>query len=198
MPYSVLVPVFAKEILHGGAHTYGFLMTAGGCGAFIGTVYLASRSSVLGLGKLIVIGGMSFAVGISTFAMSTNLNISFIALVLTGFGGITAIASSNTILQTILEEDKRGRVMSLFTVAFMGMAPFGSLGAGTMAGIIGPRDTLLIGAACCLAGTALFAKNLPKIREKVRPIYVKMGIIKEVAEGMQSATGQSKLTDPND
>jgi MFS family permease len=198
MPYSVLVPVFAKEILHGGAHTYGFLMTAGGCGAFIGTVYLASRSSVLGLGKLIVIGGMSFAVGISTFAMSTNLNISFIALVLTGFGGITAIASSNTILQTILEEDKRGRVMSLFTVAFMGMAPFGSLGAGTMAGIIGSRDTLLIGAACCLAGTALFAKNLPKIREKVRPIYVKMGIIKEVAEGMQSATGQSKLTDPND
>jgi MFS family permease len=198
MPYSVLVPVFAKEILHGGAHTYGFLMTAGGCGAFIATVYLASRSSVLGLGKLIVIGGMSFAVGISTFAMSTNLNISFIALVLTGFGGITAIASSNTILQTILEEDKRGRVMSLFTVAFMGMAPFGSLGAGTMAGIIGPRDTLLIGAACCLAGTALFAKNLPKIREKVRPIYVKMGIIKEVAEGMQSATGQSKLTDPND
>ena len=197
MPYSVLVPVFAKEILHGGAHTYGFLMTAGGCGAFIGTVYLASRSSVLGLGRLIVIAGVLFAVGISSFAMSNNINLSFISLVIAGFGGITVIASSNTILQTILEEDKRGRVMSLFTVAFMGMAPFGSFGAGTMAGIIGPRDTLLVGAGCCLVGTVMFARELPRIREKVRPIYVKRGIIKEVAEGMESASGQSQLTDSN-
>ncbi len=108
------------------------------------------------------------------------------------------IASSNTILQTILEEDKRGRVMSLFTVAFMGMVPFGSIGAGTMAGIIGPRPTLLIGAICCLVGTAVFAKNLPRIREKIRPIYIDMGIIKEVAEGMGSASEQPQIPDSTD
>jgi MFS family permease len=108
---------------------------------------------------------------------------------------MTLIASCNTILQTILEEDKRGRVMSFFTVAFMGMAPFGSIGAGAMAGIIGPRETLLVGAACCLVGAVLFARHLPHIREKVRPIYVKMGIIKEVAQGMECATEQPLLPD---
>ena len=198
MPYSVLVPVFAKEILHGGAHTYGFLMTAGGCGALIGTVYLASRKSVLGLGRLIITAGVCLAVGITAFALSLNSTISFAALVVAGFGGVTLIASSNTILQTIVEEDKRGRVMSLFTVAFLGMTPFGCLGAGTMAGIVGPRETLLLGAVCCLVGTTLFARNLPKIREKVRPIYVQMGIIKEVANGMESAAEQPHLPDSDD
>lgn len=190
MPYTILVPVFAKEILHGGAHTYGFLLTAGGCGALIGTVYLASRSTVLGLGRLIVMAGVLFVLGISGFALSSNFTVSLIALLITGFGGITVIASCNTILQTILEEDKRGRVMSLFTVAFLGMAPFGSFGAGTMAGIVGPRVTLLIGAACCLVGTILFARNLPKIREAIRPLYIKMGIIKPVAGSLESAAEQ--------
>ena len=87
----------------------------------------------------------------------------------------------------------RGRVMSFFTVAFVGIAPFGSFGAGAMADIIGPRDTILIGAACCLVGTVMFARYLPNIREKVRPIYVKMGIIKEVAEGMEAAAEQPQL-----
>jgi MFS family permease len=105
------------------------------------------------------------------------------------------IASCNTVLQTILEEDKRGRVMSFFTVAFIGMAPFGSFGAGAMAGIIGPRETILLGAACCLAGAIIFSRHLPHIREKVRPIYVKMGIIREVAEGMESAAEQPPLPD---
>ena len=198
MPYSVLVPVFAKEILHGGAHTYGFLMTAGGCGALIGTVYLASRKSVLGLGRLIITAGVCLAVGITAFALSHNITISFAALVVAGLGGITLIASSNTILQTIVEEDKRGRVMSLFTVAFLGMTPFGCLGAGTMAGIVGPRETLLLGAVCCLVGTTLFARNLPKIQEKVRPIYVQMGIIKDAANGMESAAEQPHLPDSDD
>ena len=195
MPYTVLIPVFAKEILHGGAHTFGYLMTAGGCGAFIGTVYLASRKSVLGLGKLIVFAAILFAVGLASFAVSRNLNLSFISLAVAGFGGITLVASCNTILQTILEDDKRGRVMSFFAVAFLGMAPFGSFGAGTMAGIIGPRDTLLVGAVCCLIGAILFAKFLPNIREKVRPIYVKKGIIMEVAEGIETASEQPPLTE---
>ena len=195
MPYAVLVPVFAKEVLHGGAHTFGFLMTAAGFGAFAGTVYLASRKSVLGLGRLIVIAAFLFAVGIAAFAVSANIPLSLVSLAVAGFGAMTLIASCNTVLQTILEEDKRGRVMSFFTVAFIGMAPFGSFGAGTMAGIIGPRETILLGAACCLAGAIIFSRHLPHIREKVRPIYVKMGIIREVAEGMESAAEQPPLPD---
>ncbi len=194
MPYAVLVPVFAKEVLHGGAHTFGFLMTASGCGAFIGTVYLASRKSVVGLGRLSVVATVLFAVGIAGFAVSSNLSLSLVSLAVAGFGAMTLVASCNTILQTILEDDKRGRVMSFFTVAFMGMAPFGSFGAGAMAGIIGPPATLLVGAACCLGGAIIFARHLPQIREKVRPIYVKMGIIKEVAQGMESAAEQPPLS----
>jgi MFS family permease len=198
MPYAVLIPVFAKEILHGGAHTFGFLMTAGGCGALAGTVYLASRKSVVGLGRLIVFATVMFAVGIAIFALSSSIYLSLAALVVAGFGAMTLVASCNTILQTILEEEMRGRVMSFFTVAFMGMAPFGSFGAGTMAGIIGPRETLLLGAACCLVGAVLFGRNLPQIREKVRPIYAKMGIIREVAQGMETAAEQPPLPDTSE
>lgn len=195
MPYAVLVPVFAKEVLHGGAHTFGFLMTAAGCGAFAGTVYLASRKSVLGLGKLIVLATVLFAVGIAVFAASSTIPLSLGSLVVAGFGAMTLVASCNTILQTIVEEDKRGRVMSFFTVAFLGIAPFGSFGAGAMADILGPRETLLLGAACCLVGAVIFARHLPHIREMVRPIYVEKGIIKEVAIGMESAAEQPPLPD---
>jgi len=195
MPYAVLVPVFAKEVLHGGAHTFGFLMTATGFGALGGTIYLASRKSVLGLGRLIVIAAVLFATGIASFALSNNIYLSLASLVVTGFGAMTLVASCNTILQTILEEDKRGRVMSFFTMAFMGMAPFGSFGAGAMAGIIGPRETLLLGATICLVGAIIFARHLPHIRERVRPIYVKMGIITEVAQGMETAAEQPPLSE---
>jgi MFS family permease len=193
MPYAILIPVFAKDILHGGAHTFGFLMTAAGSGALVGTLYLASRQSVLGLGRVIVTATIFFAAGIASFAMSSNFILSLAALALAGFGAMTLVASCNTVLQTILDEDKRGRVMSFFTMAFVGMAPFGSLGAGAMAGIIGPRDTLLIGAGGCLVGAAIFARQLPHIREKVRPIYIRMGIIQEVAHGMESAAEQPPL-----
>ena len=193
MPYAVLMPVFAKDILHGGAHTFGFLMTAAGSGALVGTLYLASRQSVLGLGRVIVTATIFFAAGIASFALSSNFILSLAALTLAGFGAMTLVSSCNTVLQTILDEDKRGRVMSFFTMAFVGMAPFGSLGAGTMAGIIGPRDTLLIGGGGCLVGAAIFARQLPHIREKVRPIYVRMGIIQEVANGMESTAEQQPL-----
>ncbi len=193
MPYSVLVPVFAKEILHGGAHTFGFLMAAAGSGAMVGTLYLASRHSVLGLGRVIVMATIFFAVGIATFALSSHFILSLTALAVTGFGGMTLVASCNTVLQTVLDEDKRGRVMSFFTVAFLGVTPFGSLGAGSMAGIIGPRGTLLLGSVGCLVGAAVFARYLPQIREQVRPIYLRMGIIQEVANGMESAAEQPLL-----
>jgi MFS family permease len=187
MPYTILMPVFARDILHGGAHTFGFLMAASGCGALASTVYLASRKNVLGLGKIIVIATSLFGTGIIGFSFSGSLFLSLLFLCLTGFGGMALIASSNTILQTIVDDDKRGRVMSLFTMAFIGMAPFGSLIAGTLANTIGARNTLLIGGVSCLAGGAFFAAILPNIRMKIRPIYVKMGIISEVATGMQSA-----------
>jgi len=193
MPYAVLVPVFAKEILHGGAHTFGFLMTAAGSGALVGTLYLASRQSVRGLGLVIVRATVLFAIGVATFALSSNFILSLAALALAGFGAMTLVASCNTVLQTILDEDKRGRVMSFFTMAFIGVAPFGSLGAGAMAGIIGPRDTLLLGGVGCLVGAAVFARHLPQIREKVRPIYLRMGIIREVATGMATAAEQPPL-----
>lgn len=198
MPYTVLVPVFAKEILHGGVSIFGFLMTAAGCGAFIGTMYLAWRKTVLGLGRLIVLSGVLFAIGVGSFALSSDLHLSFASLVVAGFGAVILVASCNTILQTILEEDKRGRVMSFFTVAFLGVAPFGSFAVGALAGTVGPRGTLLIGAACCLSGSFVFARQLPRIRKLVRPIYVKMGIIPEIAEGMESAAEQPTLpADPD-
>jgi MFS family permease len=181
MPYAVLVPIFAKEILHGDAHTFGFLMSAAGCGALAGTFYLASRPSVLGLGRVIVRSEIIFAGGLMLFALSGHLLLSLAALTMVGFGGITFVASCNTILQTILDEDKRGRVMSLFTMSFIGMVPIGSLGAGTVAGLIGPRQTLLVGAAACLLGTAFFVRQLPAIREKVRPIYRRKGILSDPA-----------------
>lgn len=193
MPYAVLVPVFAKDILHGGAHTFGFLMAAAGSGALVGTLYLASRRSVLGLGRVIVAATCCFAAGIAFFAISNSFSLSMAALIVAGFGAMTLVASCNTVLQTILDEDKRGRVMSFFTMAFMGMAPFGSLCAGSMADVIGPRDTLLIGSCGCLVGAAVFARYLPQIREKVRPIYVRMGIVTEVANGMETAAEEPHL-----
>lgn len=193
MPYTVLMPVFAKEILHGGAQTFGFLMTATGCGALVGSLYLASRKSVLGLGRVVVMAAVLFALGIVCFALSSSMLISFISLALAGFGIMTLMASSNTILQTILEEDKRGRVMSLFTMSIIGIAPFGCLGAGAMADIIGTRETLLLGACFCLLGAALFAKQLPRFREKVRPIYERMGIMGKVANGRESASERPPL-----
>lgn len=187
MPYSILMPVFARDILHGGPHTFGFLMAAAGCGALVSTVYLASRRNVRGLGRIIVMATILFGAGVIAFAFSRSLPLSLCILCITGFGGMALIASSNTILQTIVDDDKRGRVMSLFTMAFIGMAPFGSLIAGSLAHVIGARYTLVIGGVSCLAGGALFAVILPQIRKKIRPIYVKKGIIDEVATGVQSA-----------
>lgn len=192
MPYAVLVPIFAKEILHGDAHTFGFLMSAAGCGALAGTFYLASRPSVLGLGRVIVMAEILFAGGLALFALSGSFVLSLAALAMTGFGGITFVASCNTILQTILDEDKRGRVMSLFTMAFIGMVPIGSLGAGAAAGLIGPRQTLLAGAACCVVGAIVFARQLPALREQVRPIYRQMGILGEGSEARPPNTEEAR------
>lgn len=177
MPYMVLMPVFATDFLHGGAETLGFLMGSSGLGALFGALYLASRGSVVGLGRTIAIASAIFGVCIGAFSLSRSFWLSMVLLLGAGCAMILQIASSNTIIQTIVEEDKRGRVMSLFTMAFMGMAPFGSLLEGSLASHIGAPNALLVNGACCLLGAAFFARKLPSLRAIVLPIYAKMGII---------------------
>ena len=182
MANTTLMPIFAKDILHGGPHTYGFLMAAIGVGAIIGAIFLASRRNVLGLGRIIVIASGFFGIGLISFSFSHVLWLSLFLLLLTGFGMMVHMASSNTILQTVVDEDKRGRMMSLYVMAFMGMAPFGSLVGGSLAGGIGAPHTLIIGGTSCILGSFLFAKKLPSIRKMVRPIYIRKGILSENSE----------------
>jgi MFS family permease len=179
MPYTVLMPVFAKDILHGGPQTLGFLMAASGVGAVIAALYLASRKSVLGLGRIIAVASGVFGIGLIGFSLSHVLWLSLLLLVFVGFGMMVHIASSNTVLQTMVDDDKRGRVMSFFMMSMMGMTPFGSLLSGFLASKIGASSTLIIGGASCILGSFLFSKKLPLIREMIRPIYLKKGIIRE-------------------
>lgn len=191
MSYTSLLPVFAREVHHGGARTFGFLMGASGAGALVGTLFLAHRASVVGLGRVIARGPLLLGCGLTVFAFSTSFPLALAALAVTGFGAMTVMSSSNTILQTIVEEDKRGRVMSFFTMSFMGMTPFGSLLAGSLANSIGVRNTVLIGALACFTGSVLFIRQLPTLRERVRPIYERMGIIRNVVV----ASDRSELPD---
>lgn len=186
MPYTVLMPVFAKDILHGGPHTLGFLMGSSGVGALVGAIYLASRRTVLGLGKWISLAAGLFGIGLIAFSLSRILWFSLFLMLLTGFGMIVQMASSNTILQTVVDEDKRGRVMSFYAMAFRGMTPFGSLLAGGLASKIGAPNTLMVGGISCILGSLFFARKLPLLRQMVRPIYVRMGIVSERASGIQS------------
>ena len=179
MPYTVLMPIFAENILHGGPQALGFLMGATGVGAIAGSIYLASRKSVLGLGRIIVISSNLFGIGLIAFSLSRLFWLSSLFMLLTGFGMIVQMASSNTVLQTIVEEDKRGRVMSFYTMAFMGMVPFGSLLAGSLANNIGAPQTVMIGGVACILGSVMFAKKLPSLRKIARPIYIEKGIISE-------------------
>ncbi len=177
MPYTVLMPVIATRVLGGGAHTLGFLMAGSGVGALAGTLYLASRKSVLGLGRLIPIAAATFGLGLVAFSRSTGFWLSFVLLVPTGMGMMIQMAASNTIVQTLVEEDKRGRVMSFFAMAFFGTVPFGSLFAGVMASRFGAANTILVGGASCMIGAAIFYRTLPGLRHLIRPVYVRLGIL---------------------
>jgi MFS family permease len=188
MPYTVLMPVFANEILHGGPNTLGLLMAASGVGALAGALFLAARKTVLGLGKFIPLMAGAFGAGLVAFSFSRALWLSLLLMVVTGLGFMVQMAVSNTVLQTIVDEDKRGRVMSFYTMAFMGAAPFGSLLAGIVAERIGAPYTLTLGGLGCVLGAAWFANSLPALRRDVRPIYVKVGIIPELASGIQNTS----------
>jgi len=189
MPFSVLMPVFARDILHGGANTLGYLMGASGIGALLGALYLAQRTSVLGLGKIIVGATIMLGSGLICFSFTQTLWLALFFIFFTGLGMIVQMASNNTILQTIADDDKRGRVMSFYSMAFLGMAPFSSLLAGAVADRIGVAYTLLGCGICCLLSIIPFALQLPALRQMVRPIYQRLGIIPQVATGLQSASG---------
>jgi MFS family permease len=183
-PYTMLMPVLASQTLGGGAYTLGFLMAAGGAGAVTGALWLASRPSVLGLGNVMVVSTLSFGVGLVLLSLSRTLWISLPLLLVTGAGMMVTLASSNTLLQTIVDEDKRGRVMSLYTMAFFGMVPFGSLLAGWLATRVGALATIAGGGVLTALGGVLFWRKLPALRRSVRPIYVRLGILPEVARGL--------------
>ena len=187
MPYSTLMPIFAAQILHGGAGTLGFLSGAAGVGALVGAVLLASRTTVLGLGRWIAVACAGFGLSLIGFSLSRWLPLSLLMLAGAGLSMITHLAASNTILQTVVGDRWRGRVMSFYTMSFMGMAPFGSLLAGFLAHRFGAPRTVMAGGAVCIAGAAVFAVRLPALRRLVRPIYRKRGIIPEVASGLQAA-----------
>lgn len=187
MPYTVLMPIFAAKVLHGGPHTLGFLMGASGVGALFSAYQLATRRSVLGLGQVIPSTSALFGAALVGFALSHWLWLSLLMMLLTGYGMMQQMAASNTILQTIVDENMRGRVMSFYAMAFAGTAPFGSLAAGFIAQRIGAPTTLVIGGIICIASAAWFLRLLPAIRESVRPIYQRLGILEEIASGMQAA-----------
>ncbi len=187
MSYAVLMPVFARDILGGGPHTLGFLLGAVGVGALSGALYLASRKTIRGLGRIIAIGIFAFGFGVIAFSFSTLLWLSLAFLLLAGFGIMVQMASINTLLQILVDDDKRGRVMSLYTMSFIGMAPFGSLIAGSAATHIGAPNTLLISGLLCLAAAVVFLKKLPELRKHIHPIYTQKGIIPQVAAGLGSA-----------
>ncbi len=187
-PYTVLMPIFAAQVLHGGPHTLGFLMGATGVGALCGALYLASRRSVLGLGRVIPLAAGLFGGGLISFSFSRLEALSLALMLVTGAGMMVQMASSNTIIQTIVREEMRGRVMAFYTMAFMGTAPFGSLLAGALAARIGAPHTVLLGGTACILGGVVFSRALPRLRELVVPIYVDRGILPPIAAGLSDAT----------
>lgn len=177
MPYTVLMPLVATEMLRGGSTTLGLLMASVGVGALTGAVVLAARKSVLGLSHMIPLAAGTFGVGLIAFSFSHVLWLAMVFLVVTGLGFMVQMASSNTLLQTIVEDEKRGRVMSFYTMAVMGITPFGSLLAGGVAHRIGAASTLRLGGIGCIIGALWFAQSLTAFQRELHPIYVKRGIL---------------------
>lgn len=198
--YSVLMPIFGDYLSdHGnGAEILGILMGASGFGALIGAISLASRKTVVGLGRMIWIATAIFGCSLVAFAWSRYFWLSLLIVPLAGYGMLTLFASVNTLLQTLIEDDKRGRVMSLFSMAFVGMTPWGNLLAGLIAQhagrwsrtpqLTGSAITITAAGAICILAAGLFAKTLPAIRKILRPIYMQRGIIPQIADGLNQST----------
>jgi MFS family permease len=177
MPFVVLMPIFAAKVLGGGPHTLGFLMGAMGVGALISALSLAARKSVRGLIRIIPVSAAVFGLGLVGFGLSRSFWLSMLMVLIAGMGMMQGMAASNTIIQTLVSEEKRGRVMSYYTMAFVGMAPFGSLLAGSLASAIGAPWTVILNGILIMLGAGWFFAQLPALRRTVRPLYEQMGII---------------------
>jgi MFS family permease len=182
MPYQVLMPIFAKQVFGGDSRTLGLLMTMVGVGALGGGFFLASRKDHFGLIDVLPWAAGSFGLGLVLFSLSRNLALSLVILVFCGFSMMLNMAASNSILQNLVEDDKRGRIMSLHTVSFLGMAPFGNLMAGIFAQKWGVTPALFFGGLCCLAGALAFLRQLPVIRGQIFPDYERERIRRELIE----------------
>jgi MFS family permease len=169
-PYQVLMPAYAKDILCGNANTFGWLMASPGIGALLATLFLAGRRSVHGFIWFIPASAGMFGISVAVFGLSRSFSLSFFFLFIAGFSMMIQAASSNTLLQTIVEENKRGRIMSLWSMFFWGAMPFGSILSGSISVKIGVQNTLLIGAGCCVVGAVVFASKLRTLTEQLRPI----------------------------
>ena len=170
-PYSVLLPVFAGNVLHGGAHTLGWLSAASGLGALASALALAMRKSIKGLTRNLQAAVVLLGVGLILFGLSHVLWLSLLLMIVVGFGLIQAAAVCNTIIQSLVPDDKRARVMGYYTMAFFGAAPFGSLMAGALAQHIGAPHTVMLTGTFCIVGAAWFSLQLPKIRPDMRAAY---------------------------
>jgi len=177
-PYSVLLPIFAAQVLHGGATTLGWLTAASGIGALISALSLAVRKSVVGLTRMLQIAAAMLGGALICFGLSNVVWLSLGLMVFAGFGLMQGASASNTIIQSLVPEDKRARVMSYYTMAFFGAAPFGSLLAGALAQQIGAPATIIFTGAFCVAASLWFTIELPKVRAIIRPIYRDMGLMR--------------------
>ncbi len=185
--YTQLLPIFAQQILHGDARTQGFLLSAAAVGALAGALYLATRRTVRGLGRVIAVSPVILGAGLMAMGLSSRLGVTLALMPVIGLGLMVQTASTNTILQTIVDDDQRGRVMSFYSMAFMGMVPLGSLFAGTLAHLIGARATVIVGGGCCIAGALWFVRRLPELRAHIRPIYLRQGILRESSGDLPAA-----------
>jgi MFS family permease len=172
MPYSVLMPVFAAQILHGNARTLGVLMGATGVGALSGALTMASRETVRGLGRWVWRACAAFGTSLILFSISRWYLLSVLLLVPVGYSMMVQMSSSNTLIQAMVPDRLRGRTMAVYSMMFMGMAPLGALFAGAMADRIGAPWTLAIGGVGAIIGAVFFARNLPSIRVEARQLIV--------------------------
>jgi len=184
MPYVTILPVFAKLVLNGGPKTFGFLLASVGAGALTGAIYLASRKSVAGLSVVLSAATFVFSIGLITLSFMDKILPAMIVIYLASIGMMMQIASCNTIIQSLVDDDKRGRVMSFYAVSFIGLGPFGNLLTGAMTNAIGVRRAIAFAGLCSFIGAIVFALNLPKLRKAIRPIYVKKGILKAEEVGI--------------
>jgi MFS family permease len=193
-PHIVLLPIFAGQVLHGGAHTLGWLTGATGIGALVSALSLAVRKSVVGLTRMVQIAAAMFGGALILFGLSHRLWLSLLLMLFVGFGMMQVFSASNTIIQTLVSEDKRARVMSYYAMAFFGTAPFGSLMAGALAHRIGAPHTVILTGVFCIAGSLWFTLELPKINAVIRPIYQEMGLL--AARDLSSSDRISDVQEP--